>query len=157
MVKKFELNFELKFSKKFEKNFFFSVRTYVKPNLVLSRILFTTGGGYFTSDQKWTPKKNFNLRGGVFYVGSKMNSKKKFQLGGGIYVGSKWTPKKFQLGGSFTLDQKWTHLELGGGPQRKKLLRIVNHERILNFKPCLYLAYFRSYAHLKIVKCIGMY
>ena len=32
-----------------------------------------------------------------------------------------------------------------------------NHERILNFKPCVYLAYFRNYGHLKIVKCIGMY
>ena len=30
-------------------------------------------------------------------------------------------------------------------------------ERILNFKPCVYLAYLGSYGHLKIVKCIGMY
>ena len=42
MVKKFELKkFELK---KFE-NFFFSVRTYIKPNLVFSKISFIGGGG----------------------------------------------------------------------------------------------------------------
>ena len=48
MVKKFELKkFELKKNlnlKKFEK-IFFSVRTYVKPNLVFSKISFTVGGG----------------------------------------------------------------------------------------------------------------
>ena len=32
-----------------------------------------------------------------------------------------------------------------------------NYERIINVKPCVYLAYFRSYGQLKIVKCIGMY
>ena len=25
-----------------------------------------------------------------------------------------------------------------------------NHERIFNFKPCVYLAYFRGYGHLKL-------
>ena len=30
-------------------------------------------------------------------------------------------------------------------------------ERIFHFRPCVYLAYLRSYGHLKIVKCIGMY
>ena len=78
IYKKFE-------KKKFEKNFFFLVRTYVKPNVVFSKIPFTPGGGggYFTSDQKWTPKK--------------------FQFWGGSFTSDqKWTPKKFQFweGGS---------------------------------------------------------
>ena len=30
-------------------------------------------------------------------------------------------------------------------------------EIIFHFRPCVYLAYLRSYGHLKIVKCIGMY
>ena len=49
MVKKFELKkFEFKKKlkkKKFGKNFFFLVRTYVKPNVVFSKIPFTPGGG----------------------------------------------------------------------------------------------------------------
>ena len=34
---------------------------------------------------------------------------------------------------------------------------MTKYERIFNFKLCVYLAYFRSYGHFKIVKCIGMY
>ena len=48
MVKKFELKkFEFKknLKKKFEKKIFFLVRTYVKPNVVFSKIPFTPGGG----------------------------------------------------------------------------------------------------------------
>ena len=30
-------------------------------------------------------------------------------------------------------------------------------ERIFHFRPCVYLAYLKSYGHLKILKCIGMY
>ena len=47
------------------------------------------------------------------------------------------------------------------------LISIVSHHLNLlvldiffcnfHFRPCVYLAYFRSYGHLKIVKCIGMY
>ena len=32
-------------------------------------------------------------------------------------------------------------------------VQMFKYERIFNFKPCVYLAYFRSYSHLKIVKC----
>ena len=35
--------------------------------------------------------------------------------------------------------------------------QLSKYERILYFKPCVYLAYFRSYGYLKIVKCIAMY
>ena len=48
MVQKFELKkFEFKknLKKKFEKKIFFLVRTYVKPNVVFSKIPFTPGGG----------------------------------------------------------------------------------------------------------------
>ena len=49
MVKKFELKkFEFKKNlkkKKIEKKNFFWVRTYVKPNVVFSKIPFTRGGG----------------------------------------------------------------------------------------------------------------
>ena len=31
------------------------------------------------------------------------------------------------------------------------------YEKNFHFKPCVYLAYFMSYGHLKIVKCIAMY
>ena len=34
---------------------------------------------------------------------------------------------------------------------------MTKYERIFNFNLCVYLAYFRSYGHFKIVKCIGMY
>ena len=30
-------------------------------------------------------------------------------------------------------------------------------ERVFHFRPCVYLAYLKSYGHLKILKCIGMY
>ena len=48
----------------------------------------------------------------------------------------------------------------GGGEIRQKgfcLHPESKYERILYFKPCVYLAYFRSYGYLKIVKCIAMY
>ena len=35
--------------------------------------------------------------------------------------------------------------------------QLSKYERIFYFKPCVYLAYFRSYGYLKIVKCIAMY
>ena len=49
------------------------------------------------------------------------------------------------------MTQCWKAFLLKNGVQMSK------YERIFNFKPCVYLAYFRSYDHLKIVKCIGMY
>ena len=48
----------------------------------------------------------------------------------------------------------------GGGEIRQKCFCLhpeSKYERILYFKPCVYLAYFRSYGYLKIVKCIAMY
>ena len=39
----------------------------------------------------------------------------------------------------------------------KNGVQMSKYERIFNFTPCVYLAYFKSYDHLKIVKCIGMY
>ena len=30
-------------------------------------------------------------------------------------------------------------------------------ESFFHFRPCVYLAYLKSYGHLKILKCIGMY
>ena len=48
MVKKFELKkfeFKKKFEKKNLKKIFFLVRTYVKPNVVFSKIPFTPGSG----------------------------------------------------------------------------------------------------------------
>ena len=81
--------------------------------------------------------------GGVFYVRSKMNSKKITIGGGGVSFTSdqKWTPKKFQLGGvwNLTFDTK------------------SKYERIVRFKPSVYLAYFRSYGHLTIAKYTAMY
>ena len=53
--------------------------------------------------------------------------------------------------------------EIGGGGGREIrqkgfcLYPESKYERILYFKPCVYLAYFRSYGYLKIVKCIAMY
>ena len=52
--------------------------------------------------------------------------------------------------------------EIGGGEGeiRQKYFCLhpeSKYERILYFKPCVYLAYFRSYGYLKIVKCIAMY
>ena len=44
MVKKFELK-KFEFKKNLKKKFFFLVRTYVKPNVVFSKIPFTPGGG----------------------------------------------------------------------------------------------------------------
>ena len=39
----------------------------------------------------------------------------------------------------------------------KNGVHMSKYERIFNFKLCIYPAYFRSYSHLKIVKCIAMY
>ena len=39
----------------------------------------------------------------------------------------------------------------------KNGVQMSKYERILNFEPCVYLAYFRIYSHLKIVKCTAMY
>ena len=39
----------------------------------------------------------------------------------------------------------------------KNGVQMSKYERIFNFTPCVYLAYFRSYGHLKIVKCIQRY
>ena len=39
----------------------------------------------------------------------------------------------------------------------KNSVEMSKYERIFNFKPYVYPAYFRSCGHLKIVKCTGMY
>ena len=39
----------------------------------------------------------------------------------------------------------------------KNGVQMSKHERIFHFKPCVYLAYFKSYGHLKILKCIETY
>ena len=81
--------------KKIWKKIFFWVRTYVKPNVVFSKIPFTPGGG-----------------GGVFYIRSKMNSKKISILGGVFYIGSKMNSKKITIfWGGVPISPKWkTHL-----------------------------------------------
>ena len=45
----------------------------------------------------------------------------------------------------------------GGGVWNLTFDTKSKYERIVRFKPCVYLAYFRSYGHLKIVKYIAMY
>ena len=54
-----------------------------------------------------------------------------------------------------------SHYGWGGGREIRQKCFCLNPEskceRILYFKPCVYLAYFRSYCYLKIVKCIAMY
>ena len=120
MVKKFELKkFELKKIWKI----FFSVWTYVKPNLVFSKISFMLGGG----------SKNQSC--------------------------SEWR-ETWSCFGIFEIRWNFQNLGGGGGEIRQKCFCLhpeSKYERILYFKPCVYLAYFRSYGYLKIVKCIAMY
>ena len=52
MVKKFELK-KFEFKKNLKKKFFFLVRTYVKPNVVFSKIPFTLGGVQNQSCSEW--------------------------------------------------------------------------------------------------------
>ena len=56
-------------------------------------------------------------------------------------------------------DENFSKFGGGGGEIRQKCFCLhpeSKYERILYFKPCVYLAYFRSYGYLKIVKCIAM-
>ena len=115
--------------KKFE-NFFFSVRTYAKPNLVFSKIsfIFVGGGGGGGVQKSKLLRMAWNM----------------------VLFWNFWDPMKFSKfgggGGEGEIRQKGFCLH----PESK-------YERILYFKPCVYLAYFRSYGYLKIVKCIAMY
>ena len=49
------------------------------------------------------------------------------------------------------------YVAMGEGGVQSQLLMVSPIIRIFNFKSCVYLAYFRGYGHLKIVKCVGMY
>ena len=55
------------------------------------------------------------------------------------------------------LVQNLNYKILNGQKILKNGVQMSKYERIFNFKPCVYLAYFRSYGHLKIVTCIAMY
>ena len=55
------------------------------------------------------------------------------------------------------LKSKIPFMMVGGGVKVPTFDSESKYERIFYFIPCVYLTYFRSYGHLKIVKCIGMY